>query len=1070
VRYSRVFVVPAVAGAVLAGAGTATAGPPGSPHRARVASPKAAHAISGDLQRAASGSQRLGVVLKPGARADGALSSARAEGASLAHRLDGLHYLSLSVPSAAATRVAAALAHRPDVERVEVVPTRHASADPNDPYYGNQQTYRTAVGAPSAWGVTHGSAAIKVAVIDTGVEIGHPDLTGKIAGAHNSMATAPAPDDVTDDVGHGTHVAGIIGAATGNGTGVAGAGYDTSVLAVKAGDDTGFTDDDISAGIQWAVTNGARVINMSLGGPSTSTVLSNAVAYAEQQGVLVVAAAANHDSSQPYTSTPMYPAALPGVIAVGATDAIGHRADFSDYGSWVTVAAPGTGVWSTVPTLGSLDFPGATSGYAPADGTSMASPIVAAEAALLMGRQPYATASQVRSAVVGSASGYSGLGLGAGQVDFLAAFDRMPPSTVPSLTSPAPGAFVGGAVGLTASSSSTAPDATVRFLVDGAAVGTPVALSTGSATTSWESWGTTEGTHQLTAQDCDSFGCGQASAPVSVTVQNTAPTITAPTDGSTVSDTTDVTATTSDGAPKVRLTVDGVVVGAPVAVSAGTAHLAWGTAGYANGAHAVSVAACTSAGACGVSSSVSANVTNTAPVVTSPKVGQLVSGSFTLGATASSGAVQFLVDDKQVGFDASAPYSVVVNFSAFTDGSHTLKVQPCTVTKSVCAGPAASRTISVKSLHPSITKAAPATFSPNGDKRADTTTLTYYLPDTESVWWGVKNGSGTIVRGPTYLGTLAKGSHSFVWNGYGSNGLRAANGTYSTYVTTRVITSAATLYGQANRGVRLDTVAPTLSTSGLASGFYPYTDGYRDTVTAKATVNEPGLLTLTVRNSAGATVRTVNLSHSGTGTYSLTWSGRDNAGHLVPAGTYKLVVTAQDGALNRRSSSAVSVSVSLKKLVGTVVSKVVTPAATKTLLVVGGCSEIRADSQWSGGYDYLSDYYCYDPYDDTADVVGSDHQYTLPAAVKYAGLSVTATGQAALAGYPDVAYAWYRDAYGDAVGGATLGTSYGTRSLGTACTSLLYNGRTLRWTAATGANNYYVIRAFTVHYTYYVLQ
>jgi subtilisin family serine protease/flagellar hook assembly protein FlgD len=1020
------------------------------------------------VKRVATGKVRLGVALTTGSSADDVLGAAHGLGATTAHRLAGLRYVSLDVPAQAVDHVAAALRKRKDVDHVELVPVRTADAVPDDPYYSSEQPYLDAVHAADAWAVTHGSVTTKVAVIDTGVQENHPDLVGKVVGVHNSMATAFSPNDVGDETGHGTHVAGIVGAATGNALGVSSAGYDTGVLVVKAGDDSGFTDDDLAAGIQWAVTNGARVINMSLGGPGTSTALSNAVSYAQSQGVLVVASAGNEQSS-----TPSYPAALPNVVAVGATDAIGHRASFSNYGSWVTLAAPGTGIWSTVPTGGSVDFPSPTSGYAPASGTSMASPIVAAEAGLLFGLEPFATAAQVRSAIVGSASGYSGLGLGAGQVDFAAALDRLPPSTVPSLTSPTAAAIVGGLVPLEATTSGTAPGGTVRFLVDGTAVGSPVAPSTGSAATSWESWGVADGSHSLTVQDCNSFGCGQASTPVVVTVQNVAPAITAPADAATVADQVDVTATVSDSAPKVRLSVDGTPVGSPVSVVSGTAHLPWPTAGYSNGTHAVTVASCASSGSCGVSSGVTVTVANQAPVLTAPAVGQVVSGPFTLAATATSGAVRFLVDGVQVGFDTTAPYSAPVNFSSFADGTHTVTLQPCNAAKTLCSGPTSARGITVKSLHPVLASAIPSVFSPNGDKRADTSTLTYSLPDTETVSWFVKNGAGTLVKGPVRLGAQLKGSHTFVWNGYSNAGTRVPDGTYTAYVSTYHVSGSTTLYGQATRTARVDTVAPTLGVTGALTTIYPVTDGYRDTLAPKVTTNEAGLLTMQVKNSAGSVVRTISLSHSGTGTFTLTWNGRTTSGAIVPAGTYTYVVVSQDKALNRRGSARYSVAVSLKKLVATTVAKVVTPAAAKYKTYIGSCSAIYASSTWSGGYEYLSDYYGCAPYDysDSSDVAATEEIFTLPAAIKYAGISVSATGQEDLPGYGDVASAFYLAPNGDAYGsGVLLGPSYGTRSLGSAPTSILYGGRTLHWVAGTIEGCYYDVRSFTVRYTYYLLK
>ena len=135
--------------------------------------------------------------------------------------------------------------------------------------------------------------------------------------------------------------------------------------------------------------------------------------------MLVVAAAGNDG-----VTTAQYPAAYPNVVAVAATDAAGHRAPFSQYGSWVTVAAPGTTITSTSPTTGSAFF---QPSYDTADGTSFSAPLVAAEAALLWSLRRGATAADIRAAIVRSAHGYAGLGLGAGQVDFRAAYGRACP-------------------------------------------------------------------------------------------------------------------------------------------------------------------------------------------------------------------------------------------------------------------------------------------------------------------------------------------------------------------------------------------------------------------------------------------------------------------------------------------------------------------------------------------------------------------------------------------------------------------------------------------------------------------
>jgi hypothetical protein len=304
----------------------------------------------------------------------------------------------------------------------------------------------------------------------------------------------------------------------------------------------------------------------------------------------------------------------------------------------------------------------------------MASPIVAGEAALLLGLEPALTESQLRSAILTSTQGQS-LGFSKGQVDLAAAFDKIPPASAPTISAPGSGATVGGAVPLAA----TTTAASVQFLVDGAPVGSHVTAVTGTANGSWDSWTAANGTHAVAARDCNAFGCGPASPAVSVTLDNALPTISGPADGSTVGATSSVTVAVASGAPRVQLKVDGVAVGTPVPVSGGTATASWPTAGWANGAHAVSASACPSTGTtCGpAGTAVSLLVDNAAPVITAPSATQAVSGAFTLVATTpAGGALQFLVDGTQVGFDTTSPYTAPVNFSAYADGSHVLKVQP----------------------------------------------------------------------------------------------------------------------------------------------------------------------------------------------------------------------------------------------------------------------------------------------------------------------------------------------------------------------------------------------------------
>jgi thermitase len=265
------------------------------------------------------------------------------------------------------------LQRRPGVEHVDYNYLRLLSYDANDPRFENGwQWDLDSINAPQAWNKTLGKG-VRVAVVDSGIEGDHPDLKSKIAIQKDLLNN----DDVAnDDVGHGTHVAGTIGAATNNGRGVAAVCPACKLLVAKVGNSSGIFDADKAQGIYWSVNNRASAINLSLGGRRNSSALEHAVDYAWNHDVVVVASAGNED-----TDAPSYPAAYKHVISVSATDRQNRKATFSNYGSTIDVAAPGVDILSTLP----------NGRYDTESGTSMASPHVAALAGLL--------ASQDRSAL-----------------------------------------------------------------------------------------------------------------------------------------------------------------------------------------------------------------------------------------------------------------------------------------------------------------------------------------------------------------------------------------------------------------------------------------------------------------------------------------------------------------------------------------------------------------------------------------------------------------------------------------------------------------------------------------------
>lgn len=262
---------------------------------------------------------------------------------------------------------------------------RRASLEPTDTLFrkrGGQAQYLAAVRLPEAWDVTQGSSGVTVAIVDTGVDADHPDLGGRVLPGRDVVN---GDNDAADDEGHGTMVAGIAAAETSNAAGIAGAAGAVSILPVKVLDASGAgTDAGVAEGIVWAADQGADVINLSLGGSAESPVLRDAIGYAVARGAFVVAAAGNDMGP-----TPSYPAAYDSAFAVGATDASGNAAWFSNHGWWVDLAAPGIDILGPAPGIGAQQT------YAVGSGTSFAAPLVAGAAALVLAQTPSLTPAAV---------------------------------------------------------------------------------------------------------------------------------------------------------------------------------------------------------------------------------------------------------------------------------------------------------------------------------------------------------------------------------------------------------------------------------------------------------------------------------------------------------------------------------------------------------------------------------------------------------------------------------------------------------------------------------------------------
>ena len=312
----------------------------------------------------------------------------------------------------------------PNVEYAEPNYIAHLTDTPNDPGF-SQQWGMAAVHAEEAWVITKGSPAVTIAILDTGLDLNHPDLAGKIWTNPGEIPGNGIDDDSNgyiddvsgydwvnldnspqDDNGHGTHVAGIAAANTNNGVGVAGVCWNCKIMPLKVLQSSGRGSySDIAAAVNYATNKGAKVINMSLGAYADSAVLRDVLAAAYPASVLV--AAAGNDGKS--IDAPFFPAAYSFVIGVEATDAGGGYASFSNYdpdgptnsnfseGYNYDIRAPGDSIYSSM-----LD-----DSYASLSGSSMAAPMVAGAAGLLVSKNPSWSKEKIRAQLVQSATGVS---------------------------------------------------------------------------------------------------------------------------------------------------------------------------------------------------------------------------------------------------------------------------------------------------------------------------------------------------------------------------------------------------------------------------------------------------------------------------------------------------------------------------------------------------------------------------------------------------------------------------------------------------------------------------------------
>jgi thermitase len=409
----------------------------------------------------------------------------------------GVHILDLPYQASEAAFLWAFKA-RPEVEFAELdwlLPLEQMI--PNDPFYLDPNAWALQkINAPDAWTMNTGSPSIIIAILDTGVEGTHPDLSANMVPGWNIVNNNA---DTTDVQGHGTMVAGTAAASTNNSVGVAAVAWNCRIMPVRIADSSGYaTVSDVANGLTWAANHGARVANISFNANGYSTI-SSAANYFQTKGGVVAVAAGNGGTSVQTADDPY-------MLTVGATDSTDTLFSWSNRGNNLDVVAPGH-----VATTG----PGGT--YAAADGTSFAAPIVAGAAALLFSANPGLTPSQVQNILKQSSDDLGATGwdstYGYGRINLARALsmagtgggggtgDTTPPNII--ITSPTDGSTVPGVVSVSVSATDNVGVVKVDLYVDGSLYGS----STKSPfTIKWNTRKATQGTHALESKAYDAVG------------------------------------------------------------------------------------------------------------------------------------------------------------------------------------------------------------------------------------------------------------------------------------------------------------------------------------------------------------------------------------------------------------------------------------------------------------------------------------------------------------------------------------------------------------------------------------
>lgn len=490
------------------------------------------------------------------------------------------------------TAIVALLAKNPHLKFAELDQRVAAAFVANDPYAGSAW-HLNKIGANFAWDLAQG-AGITIAILDSGVDGSHPDLNARMVAGWNFYDNNATTTDV---FGHGTAVAGAAAATLNNGMGVSGMAGQARIMPVRISDVNGYAYwSTVAQGVSWAADQGARVANISFGGVTGSSAVQSAAQYMKNKGGLVVVAAGNNgiDEATPATAT---------MITVSATDSNDLKTSWSSYGNFVSVAAPGLDIWTTV----------RGGAYQAWWGTSLASPVVAGVVGLMMSAKPDLSSSQVESLLYSSAVDLGAAGrdpyYGYGRVNAAAAVQASRAAIAPdtqaptaSISAPLNGSSVNGLVLVDVNAGDNIGVSKVELRINGATLATDTIAPFGF---SWDSTKVSNGSNNLIAYAFDAAGNATASSSVSVNVSNAVPldtiapgiAIGSPVSGAKITGTVSVTVNANDNNGVTGITQTLFIDGVQVATTkGGTLSYNWNSRKATTGVHTIKAQAKDAAG------------------------------------------------------------------------------------------------------------------------------------------------------------------------------------------------------------------------------------------------------------------------------------------------------------------------------------------------------------------------------------------------------------------------------------------------------------------------------------------